>query len=233
VSGVSERRAQAALDARARRSCGDSSDVIRALAVRVLDSRGARGVIVDVGCGSGRLRAALGDRAARYVGVDAVRYDGFPTGAQLLTVDLDREPIVLPDAAADAVVALETVEHLENPRRLMRELVRIVRPGGVVIVSTPNQRSLLSLMTLVTKGRFNEFQDVDYPAHRTALLDVDLARIAAECGLSDIEIRFTQRGRVPLSAWHYPAWLSTRFPRALSDNVLMAAQRHPEGPAWR
>jgi 2-polyprenyl-3-methyl-5-hydroxy-6-metoxy-1,4-benzoquinol methylase len=233
MSGVSARCADAALDARARRSRGDSSDAIRALAVRALDLRGARGVIVDVGCGSGRLRAALAGRAARYVGVDAVRHDGFPAGAELVAADLDREPIPLPDGAADAAVALETIEHLENPRQLVRELARVVRPGGVVVVSTPNQRSLLSLLTLVTKGRFNAFQEADYPAHRTALLDVDLARIAAECGLTDIEIRFTQRGRVPLSAWQYPAWLSRRFPRALSDNVLMAARRPPQEPAWR
>lgn len=233
MTGGVARRVDPALDARARQTRGDSSDAIRALAVRALDRRGARGVVVDVGCGSGQLRAALGERATRYVGVDAVRHDGFPAGAQLLAADLDREPIPLPDASADAVVALETIEHLENPRRLIRELVRIVRPGGVVLVSTPNQRSLLSLLTLLTKGRFNAFQDADYPAHRTALLDVDLRRIADECGLADIEICFTHRGRLPLSAQHYPAWLSRRFPRALSDNVLLAAQRQHERPPWR
>ncbi len=87
----------------------------------------------------------------------------------------------MPDEAADVVAAVETIEHLENPRAFVRELVRLVKPDGWVIVTTPNQLSLLSLITLLIKHRFSAFQDVHYPAHLTALLEVDLKRIAAEC----------------------------------------------------
>jgi 2-polyprenyl-3-methyl-5-hydroxy-6-metoxy-1,4-benzoquinol methylase len=214
------------LESRARQSRGESHPAILEAAAAILKERGAAGgVIVDVGCGAGRLHAALGTRPSRYVGVDAVRYDEFPSGAAFLLADLDRDVVPLDDSTADTVVALETIEHLENPRRLMRELTRIVRPGGTVLVSTPNQVSLLSLLTVVTKHRFNAFQDRDYPAHRTALLEIDLRRMAEECRLVRIETRFTTRGRVPLAAAHYPRWLSRRFPRALSDNVLLVGQK--------
>jgi hypothetical protein len=73
----------------------------------------------------------------------------------------------------------------------------------------------------MVKQRFVAFQDAAYPAHRTALLEIDLLRIAGECGLQELAVRFTGRGRLPLSARHYPAWLAHRFPRALSDNVAL------------
>jgi len=213
------------LEARARQSGGTSNEAILATAAAILAERGATGVVVDVGCGAGRLRAALGNRPSRYVGVDAVRYDEFPAGAEFLRADLDRDDVPLDDNAADVAIALETIEHLENPRRLMRELTRIARPGGTILVSTPNQVSLLSLLTVVTRHRFTAFQDRDYPAHRTALLEVDLRRMAEECRLVRIETKFTARGRVPLVAAHYPHWLARRFPRALSDNVLLVGQK--------
>ena len=57
----------------------------------------------------------------------------------------------LPDGWADVVTALEVIEHLENPRAFCRELARVAKPGGWVVVTTPNQLSLLSLLSLVVK----------------------------------------------------------------------------------
>ena len=199
---------------------------------RALEARGARGTVVDLGCGSGRLGACLRDLASRYVGVDAVRYEGFPDAGEFLACDLDSGDldsgaVPLPSGAADIAVAVETIEHLENPRALVRELTRLARPGGWVVVTTPNQLSALSLATLVIKHRFSAFQDVSYPAHRTALLEVDLRRIARECALTDASCEFSLQGRIPLTPWRWPRWVSRAFPCALSDNILLIA-RKPE-----
>lgn len=180
---------------------------------------------LDVGCGAGHLRGFVQDRFARYVGADGIRYDDFPDDARFHQIDLDTGTVPLADACADVAAAVETIEHLENPRALARELVRLTRPGGWVIVTTPNQRSLLSLLTLITKGHFSAFQDADYPAHITALLDTDLRRIGQELGLREAAVAYTALGRLPLSPWHYPAALSARFPRALSDNLLYIARK--------
>lgn len=199
---------------------------------RALEARGARGTVVDLGCGSGRLGACLGDLASRYVGVDAVRYEGFPDAGEFLACDLDSGDldsgaVPLPSGAADIAVAVETIEHLENPRALVRELTRLATPGGWIVVTTPNQLSALSLATLVIKHRFSAFQDVSYPAHRTALLEVDLRRIAQECALTDASCEFSLQGRIPLTPWRWPRWVSRAFPCALSDNILLIA-RKPE-----
>jgi 2-polyprenyl-3-methyl-5-hydroxy-6-metoxy-1,4-benzoquinol methylase len=213
-----------ALEARARQSLGESGSAIYAAAARALRERGARGSVVDVGCGTGRLTTWMQDVATAYLGVDAVRYDGFPAGAAFLAADLNHDPLPVPDRSADVVVSLETIEHLENPRRFCRELVRITAPGGWVLVTTPNQRSLTSLGALLFKEHFSAFRDSCYPAHQTALLDTDLRRLAAENGLRDVAILYSEAGRMPLTAAFYPRAVSRLFPRACSDNVLLIAR---------
>jgi 2-polyprenyl-3-methyl-5-hydroxy-6-metoxy-1,4-benzoquinol methylase len=118
-------------------------------------------------------------------------------------------------------VSIETIEHLENPRAFFRELTRITRPGGLIVVTTPNQLSLLSKLTLVVKNQFNAFQDGSYPAHRTALLEIDLRRIAAEVGLTDAQVQYTNSGRIPGMAWHWPFVGG----RAFSDNVAISTRK--------
>jgi 2-polyprenyl-3-methyl-5-hydroxy-6-metoxy-1,4-benzoquinol methylase len=218
-----------ALEARARLSRGASGEAIYAMvAALVADRHEAGGVLVDVGCGAGALWAHLASRFDRCVGVDAVRYDGLPKAVEFVAHDLDAPRIPLPDGTGSVVTAVETIEHLENPWAFVRELARLVAPGGWVVITTPNQLSLLSKLTLVTKHAFNAFQASSYPAHRTALLELDLRRLVAEAGLEHAEVRYSGAGRWPLSGWHYPRALGRWWPRACSDNVAIAARRPEE-----
>ncbi len=223
---IATQRAVGDLEARARQSLGSSGHAIYQTVSRLLRERAARGVLADVGCGSGNLWRELGASFSKCVGVDAVRYDDLPAGVDFIPADLDRVPLPLADQFADVVAAVEVVEHLENPRAFCRELARIAKPGGWIVVTTPNQLSLLSLLTLVVKQRFSAFQDVSYPAHITALLEADLRRIAVECGLEDVAVRYTGQGRIPGIGAHYPAAVSAAFPRLLSDNVVLIGRLH-------
>jgi 2-polyprenyl-3-methyl-5-hydroxy-6-metoxy-1,4-benzoquinol methylase len=212
------------LHERARQSLGSSDDVIHRVVAEVLAQRGASGVIADVGCGTGQLWTRLRDRFSRCIGVDALRFDRLPADIDFRAADLDASRLPVADGEVDVAVAVETIEHLENPRAFCRELARITRPGGVVVITTPNQLSILSLLTLVTKQQFSAFQENSYPAHRTALLEVDLRRIAAECGLDAIEVRYTGHGRVPMTSAHYSPIIAELAPRLFSDNVVLSAR---------
>jgi 2-polyprenyl-3-methyl-5-hydroxy-6-metoxy-1,4-benzoquinol methylase len=211
---------------RALRSQGASADVIYRVVTRALASRhGGGGLLLDVGCGTGNLWPHLAGLFDGYLGADVVRHPGLRPDLDFCPVELDCQHIPLADSAADVVAAVETVEHLENPRAFLRELVRLLRPGGWVVVTTPNQLSLLSKLTLLVKNQFNAFQEPCYPAHLTALLEVDLRRMAAECRLTEVAIAYTMQGRIPGTPWHYPAVLSRWLPRALSDNVLLVGKK--------
>jgi SAM-dependent methyltransferase len=181
------------------------------------------GTLLDVGCGTGDLWPYLRDQFDHYVGVDAVRYDGFPEDGEFRSADLDDYRIPLSDGVAEVVAAVETIEHLENPRAFCRELVRVAKPGGWVVVTTPNQLSLLSKLTLLTKNQFNAFQEAPglYPAHLTALLECDLRRIATECHLELLSVDYTRSGRIPGTRWRWPRILARFLPRTFSDNVLL------------
>jgi 2-polyprenyl-3-methyl-5-hydroxy-6-metoxy-1,4-benzoquinol methylase len=204
---------------------GESEDAIYTAAAALLRARSARGLVVDVGCGVGRFRGFAADLIQDYIGIDVVRHPALPLDVRFACANLDCEPIPLGPASADVVVAIETIEHLENPRAFVRELSRILKPSGWLIVTTPNQVSLLSLLSLAIKGRFVAFQDAYYPIHCTALLPVDLLRMASDCGLSGAQLHFTASGRLPLTHAHYPAALARLFPQSLSDNVLLVARK--------
>jgi hypothetical protein len=107
----------------------------------------------------------------------------------------------------------------------MRRLVAAARPGGWVLVTTPNQLSLLSRLTLLTRGEHNAFRAGSYPAHLTALLEVDLRRIAGECGLQEVAVEYSRSGRVVFTGRHFPGWVARLWPRGLSDNVLLAGRK--------
>jgi 2-polyprenyl-3-methyl-5-hydroxy-6-metoxy-1,4-benzoquinol methylase len=200
-----------------------SDAVILQMVARVLKKRHrGGGTLLDIGCGRGDLRSFVSPLVQEYVGVDVVRYPEFPEDAAFVKMDLDSGQVPFPAASADVVAAVETIEHLENPRAFFRELKRLVKPGGIVIVTTPNQLCFLSLLTLFTKRQFNAFQEAPglYPAHITALLEIDLIRIAGECGLSDGQIEYSHQGRIPLTPWYWPAAFKGR---TFSDNLLISA----------
>ena len=213
------------IEERAAFSQGSSGGEIHALVERVIGSSRYPS-IVDVGCGSAAIARRIRARFDHYTGCDVVAYEGFPkeSWASFAKIDLNRPPYLVDTGVADLAMSIEVIEHVENPRALMRELVRIAKPGARVLVTTPNQLSLLSKVSLLTKNQFTAFQEAEglYPAHITALVEIDLRRIAAECGLREIEIQYTDSGRVPFTPRHWPRALKGRW---FSDNVLLTATK--------
>jgi len=107
--------------------------------------RVAHPLVLDVGTGTGRLPYAL-LRAERFDGqvwgLDAsigmlrraaARLVPFGPRYRLLLDDADALPF--PDAVFDAVTCLETLEFTPNPRHVLGELVRVLRPGGTLLIS--------------------------------------------------------------------------------------------------
>jgi SAM-dependent methyltransferase len=217
-----------AAEDRARISRGISAEAIYRMVAGVLaDRHPGGGRLLDVGCGTGQLYPFVKGRFDVYAGADVLQYDGFPAECAFHRIDLDAGRVPLPEDAADVVAAVETIEHLENPRAFARELTRLAKPGGWIVVTTPNQLSLLSKLNLVVKNEFNAFQEGPglYPAHLTALLEVDLRRIACECGLTDVAVAYSHSGRIPGTRRHWPGLVTRLFPRTFSDNVLVIGRK--------
>ena len=100
------------------------------------DFAGAR-ALLDVGCGSGAFGRHRPDAAVRICGVDADE-GALAQAAQfedVERVDLECDPLPYADGSFDGVLAKDVLEHLQNPARLVREIHRVVRGGGVVVAS--------------------------------------------------------------------------------------------------
>lgn len=218
-------------ETRANLSCGISDDAIYRMVQGAIHQRRPQhdGVVIDGGCGAGGLWQSLSGQFQTYIGVDAVKYDGFPENGQFWKAEFNSEPIDLPDHSADVVACVETIEHVENPRALARERVRLAKPGGWIIITTPNQLAFASLACLLLKRNFQHFQEGGeggYPTHIFALLEIDLIRIARENSLTEIAIDYTNRGRIPFTGTNWPAMWPFRD-RRFSDNIMVVA-RKPE-----
>ena len=130
-----ERRMSAALESK-----GTSSEPIRRLATTLCELYGTEGDLLDYGSGIGdlllELRAIYPER--KLAGVDIMeRPSGLQKDIGWYSQDLNVEFQF--EREFDVVISTEVIEHLENPRATFRNLWRLLKPGGVLILTTPNQ----------------------------------------------------------------------------------------------
>ncbi len=115
--------------------------------------------ILEIGCGTGAtgaLALARG-RAGHYVGVELMETAAAQARDVLPEVhvgDVEQMEFDWQPAAFDALILSEVLEHLVEPGRLLRRLARYVRPGGMVLASSPNIAHWKVLRELAN-GRFN------------------------------------------------------------------------------
>jgi len=102
--------------------------------------------VLDIACGEGYGSAALKQAgAASLTGVD-ISQEACEHASKRYGVTTkvgDAKKIPLPDKSVDAVVSFETIEHVSNPEKFLDECVRVLAPGGRLIISTPNRKAYL------------------------------------------------------------------------------------------
>jgi 2-polyprenyl-3-methyl-5-hydroxy-6-metoxy-1,4-benzoquinol methylase len=110
--------------------------------------------VLDAPCGNGALAATL-----RTSGYDAHGVDIGGNGAGLLATayhDADlNTPLPFPDATFDVVFSIEGIEHLTDRFRYLRELHRVLKPAGTLILTTPNIVSLRSRVRFLGSGFYH------------------------------------------------------------------------------
>jgi SAM-dependent methyltransferase len=98
--------------------------------------------VLDVACGEGYGAASMLHAGAKHViGVDASAEACMhaSTKYRIETRVGNAEAIPIADGSFDVVTSFETIEHLPHPDRFLDECVRVLKPGGIIIVSTPNR----------------------------------------------------------------------------------------------
>src|SRR5688572_2803373 len=103
--------------------------------------RGKR--VLDIASGSGYGSALLAESATSVVGVDvspdAVSYASREHARSNVEFRVgNAEHIPVDDSSVDVVVTFETIEHVADYERFVAEIDRVLAPGGVALISTPN-----------------------------------------------------------------------------------------------
>jgi len=208
-------------------SGGRSSSVIRRFVIQILRVSGQRGSLIDFGAGRGELLRTLHQTEdfQDLAGIDLFeRSPDLPSSIAWYTRDLNESVKI--GREFDIAICSETIEHLENPRHVFRTLRGLLRPGGILILTTPNQESIRSLCGILFGGHFTLFLGSCYPAHITALVRLDLVRICAETGFSIPTFFYTNQGgipKLPSVSWQAVSAGCLRG-RLFSDNLGMMAR---------
>jgi SAM-dependent methyltransferase len=172
--------------------------------------RGAR--VLDAGCGEGYGTDRLTAVTATVTGVDLEEPVIRRAASRYPRARFDAANLVslpYPDGAFDAVVSLQVIEHLHSPQEFLVECARVLAPGGVIIVSTPNR------LTFSPDGIRNPFHTFEFAPEEL--------RTTIAQQFSSIELAGTfHRARLRL----LEMILRKPFPERLIEQPV------PEWPGW-
>ena len=182
---------------------GTSPYSVYLMALRLMEQNKMSGDLLEFGAGVGNMICQLHENGykGKITGIDLMeRPEGIPADIGWCQADLN-EKTNLPSASFDGIISTEVIEHLENPRAMFRECSRLLRPGGKLVVTTPNQESIRAILSLIFGGHFCAFREWCYPLHITALLRQDLQHICKETGFAPPQFVFNNSGSIPKFPW--------------------------------
>jgi 2-polyprenyl-3-methyl-5-hydroxy-6-metoxy-1,4-benzoquinol methylase len=198
--------------------------------------------LLDVGCASGLFLEAMQEYPGWQVeGVELNRTAAHVTSARL-GVPVFAGPLEqahYADASIDAVTLWDVLEHLHDPLASLRELRRILRPGGALFVRVPNAASY------VARGCGRYWSGYDLPRHMTLFTPTTLQQALAKAGFDRPLVRYSSgsylaalhslrfamdAGRVsPARAARIHRWLLHPVVRALAWLPFTVADRLAAG----
>jgi SAM-dependent methyltransferase len=159
--------------------------------------------VLDYGCGSGYGSAVVAAEAARVVGVDVsdeaiehARANFSAPRLEFAPIEADR-PLSFPDHSFDTVLSFQVIEHVRDPAAYLSEVRRVLRPGGHLVLTTPERRTRL----LPAQRPWNRWHLTEY-SERTLgraltphFSQVELLGMTGSKDVLEIELRRTRRAK--------------------------------------
>jgi SAM-dependent methyltransferase len=154
--------------------------------------------VLDLGCGTGYGTALVADKCASICGVDisdeAIAYATNKYSAPHLFYRTIRKvedaPLPFGDKSFDVVLSFQVIEHIADPTTYLEEIGRVLRPGGVFIVATPDRNTRL----LPLQRPWNKFHVHEYSGQELVGLvsryfgEVKLVNMSGTRSVLDMEL---------------------------------------------
>jgi 2-polyprenyl-3-methyl-5-hydroxy-6-metoxy-1,4-benzoquinol methylase len=148
--------------------------------------------VLDIGCGEGQFTAELARAGFSVVGVNVAHEPLRRAHLRDPGLDLRVVPLEglwpLADASFDVVWAGETIEHVADTAGWLSEVRRVLRSGGILLLSTPAHGRLLMLRLALSHRSFDEHFD-PRSDHLRFYTPRTLERLLEDFGFEDIDVR--------------------------------------------
>jgi SAM-dependent methyltransferase len=144
-----------------------------------------RGSLLDLGCGTGAWLARLQQHGFRKVlGVDRDAEAFGLDGTDHRALDLDSTFSKDIERRFDVITAIDVIEHVESPAGFLREARKLINPGGVLFVTTPNVECIQGRLRFLLQGKLRNFEDdaSTDPTRISPQLSSLMPRLAARAG---------------------------------------------------
>jgi SAM-dependent methyltransferase len=201
------------------------------------DLRGFRGKVLDVGCGAGAVaKAVKRERADLQVfGCDLSQSalavaSASPGGVDFRLATAERLPFS--DGELDFVWIFDVLEHVEEPEQVLREVARVLRPGGGFHIVLPLEGQPWTLYRLVRCGT-RWTAKVRQCGHIQIFSADRFNDLAAACGLPVVRSRWSYHALLQVIDLLYFSWLDWRGPVSGSVEDMSASRQGLVGSMMR
>lgn len=204
-----------------------------------------RGDVLEVGCGEGRGVALLMGRAKSFTAVDKIEEalaelrKRYPEGK---FISMNIPPLGgLADNSYDCVVSFQVIEHIKNDSLYLKEIYRVLKPGGIALFTTPNRKMSLSR---------NPWHIREYLAHELKTLAAGIFSTAEMKGITGNakvmeyyeqnkkSVQHIMKWDIFRLQWNLPAWMlrapyeflnrRNRNKLQTGDDTLVKSIRHED-----
>ena len=157
----------------------------------LVDRFGPLSSVLDVGCGIGNFVRWAGERGMQATGVD-VDDDAITAARErgLSAYHIDQIAEHVAEGSIDVITLWDVIEHVSDPRAFLTDVVRFLRPGGVVVLETPDVTFPLRPFVIAVRKVAEPIRWSDmlyYADHQTYFSGRGLSTLLGRCGLDVVE----------------------------------------------
>jgi len=152
--------------------------------------------ILDAGCGKGSLARALSFPGNEIICSDIMNNLDPVCRFEFRQADFNKK-LPFQDGYFDIIVCSEVIEHLENPRHVLREFKRIAKPGGYILISMPNILHFVGRIYFLLKGNLYGFSQKQYDSngHISPFSINEMKRMCGELNLKIETFKYNGIGK--------------------------------------